>query len=993
MNTNIDYSKDDFFDINNQLFRRARNNIGKTRKSIDELDDDEKALGEKNLDIYGAELVNNLKQINYTFRQLEDYVFVPIKEPTKKELKALEAKGSKATVEDIRRPPPPPPPDGLEDKGFTILEKPIIESKIEDEDKDYKDYIPIDRTKDYPASELQKMFKFVIDEISNLQKLIEKQHSKEKPSSESDASPSLKEKIAFIQDILAPDVDYIIYKLSELGLTPDMSITPILDDEDDEEFEALPVDENYKRYNPIDRMRSSDYSYKELKKKAMEVYDEEERMKKIIEKQADDEGATNDETASPNLLQKVKYVEEFLSDEQKYIQSLLNAMESESSDYDFGLPPIPPPPPPQTGEEILELLPPIPPPPPIKNDIIFPTSPKKEDTTIIELMFNGTAPISSLKEELRRMGFNGKLDSIKNWRDVRTVIDNYNSRNVIPNIPTREEEPPEIPTREEEFPNVPLYQPQEFKPTADESPFPDIIIDEQPIMLSNISEYEPQYQQPQEPISLPSVPKFQQLTPEGPLNKYEKDMGNINRFINYSFINKSKINTYDKEYINKKIEEVIEESRIINNTIKEQYKSEPSADLEIYSQGMKNLIKYDKSLEDEFKFLEEVNEQIPELIYRNYEFLKEGDFYNDEEHKNKFDEVNIEILSINKLLKNELKQIGIDLPPNGITSDFITKYKDKIPPNIIDLILYSDELKEESKKIEEKLLKEEESEEESPTKRILTKDEQQRVNYIKSNPKVPVKELRQLMKDAGFPKVFYEDLSKKSILKNLKDWESYSPIGSGRYRGGARKKKKAPEPVQAVPVQAVPATNAPAIPAESTPISGETKEEFKNIGDVSVEREQNSNFELAKEIQEILVEIRKIGQKSPIPVYKTKIDELMTGLIQFIGRTTVLFITRIKKNIKYLDEKLTKEIYEQISKFKYNLEILRNYKNKSAMLIKHTLYNQVEKEAIGLYNEINDGIRNYNRLKSYVSLEPLQGGFFIQSGNPFITHSTTKRFL
>ena len=33
-------------------------------------DDDKKEQGEKNLEIYGAELINNLKQINYTFSQI-----------------------------------------------------------------------------------------------------------------------------------------------------------------------------------------------------------------------------------------------------------------------------------------------------------------------------------------------------------------------------------------------------------------------------------------------------------------------------------------------------------------------------------------------------------------------------------------------------------------------------------------------------------------------------------------------------------------------------------------------------------------------------------------------------------------------------------------------------------------------------------------------------------------------------------------------------------
>ena len=43
----MDYSKNDEFDINNQLFRRARNNISQDSKGIKDLDDDEKDKGEK----------------------------------------------------------------------------------------------------------------------------------------------------------------------------------------------------------------------------------------------------------------------------------------------------------------------------------------------------------------------------------------------------------------------------------------------------------------------------------------------------------------------------------------------------------------------------------------------------------------------------------------------------------------------------------------------------------------------------------------------------------------------------------------------------------------------------------------------------------------------------------------------------------------------------------------------------------------------------------
>ena len=659
MNTTIDYSKDDFFDINNQLFRRARNNLGKTSKSIDELDDDEKALGEKNLDIYGAELVNNLKQINYTFRQLEDYVFIPAKEPTKKELKALEARGSKATVEDIRKPPPPPPPsDGLEDKGFIITENPIHEF----EEEDWKTYTPIDKSKNYRASELQKLFKYVMNEVEKIKILIEKQIKIEKPQIESDSSPSLKEKIYFLKDVLAPDADYIIYKLGEYGISVNIP-------DEIKEFEALPIDIDNEEYIPLDRRNGYKYSLEELQNKLGEVINEQERMKNIIRNQAEREGATSDENASPDLLDKIRYVEKVLDDEQRYIQSLINAIENEESIEPVSeLPPLPPLPPPTiSGEEasnLLPPLPPLPPPKPVSNDIIFPTN-SSEDTTVIELMYNGTAPIGSLKKELRALGFRGKLASIKDWRDVRTVIDNYKSGNTISDIPIREEP----------LPNVPVSQPTEFIPTPDNSPFPDIIVDDQPIYLPDIPVYQPEeplslpnvpaYQPAPEPLSLPSIPNvpvYQQASKkEGPLNEYEKQMGNIDRFKNYLFINRFKIGEYDEEYIDNKIKEVMNELRLIDDTLKEQYRSEPSADLGIYSQGMKKLIQYKKSLDDEYEFLEKVKDQIPELLYRNYEFIKKSNYYNDEEYKRKFDEVNSEILEVNKRIKKELKKIGLEL--------------------------------------------------------------------------------------------------------------------------------------------------------------------------------------------------------------------------------------------------------------------------------------------------------------------------------------------
>jgi hypothetical protein len=74
--TTVDYSKNDFIDINNQLFRRARNNIGESTAEDIKVDD---LSNNEEVKIYGSELINNLKQINYTFEQLEAYVLMPSK--------------------------------------------------------------------------------------------------------------------------------------------------------------------------------------------------------------------------------------------------------------------------------------------------------------------------------------------------------------------------------------------------------------------------------------------------------------------------------------------------------------------------------------------------------------------------------------------------------------------------------------------------------------------------------------------------------------------------------------------------------------------------------------------------------------------------------------------------------------------------------------------------------------------------------------------------
>jgi len=264
----------------------------------------------------------------------------------------------------------------------------------------------------------------------------------------------------------------------------------------------------------------------------------------------------------------------------------------------------------------------------------------------------------------------------------------------------------------------------------------------------------------------------------------------------------------------------------------------------------------------------------------------------------------------------------------------------------------------------------------------------------------PIKDIREQFINEGFIGEDINKLKKQEISDILNKYELSIPKGSGRYRGGVKRAPttpKAPRLSKKAQALLTQITTTPTPPTTSTPppttpiITIDDNE--GGFEDDAVEREQITNFDVAKKLEEITKAIQNTNQKSPLPAYQNKIDELMTGLIQFIGRTTVLFISKLKKNLKYLDEDLTKQIYAELPKFKRNLEILRNYRNKSDKLIKYTLYDQVEKETIGLYNLINDSIRNFSKLKSYTSLEPLQGGYFIQSDNPFIRYSTTKRFL
>jgi hypothetical protein len=384
-------------------------------------------------------------------------------------------------------------------------------------------------------------------------------------------------------------------------------------------------------------------------------------------------------------------------------------------------------------------------------------------------------------------------------------------------------------------------------------------------------------------------------------------------------------------------------------------------------------------------------------------------------------------------LEDKLDEAGVEIPADGITPPFVEENKDALDEEGLKILSEVETIMDElltnvEKKVNTPTKQAEKKAEEQPKKPLIKPSEFPKVvketKYYESlfkNPKTSLPDLRQSLKNLGFSQVNptnYPTKEKcieafnlyKEDIEGLKVGSVYT--GSGRYRGGGPKKAKTPTtpklskkaqallaqaqlttPAQATPATPATPTTTPATPVESKPIILDEDEADEWADDNAVEREQITNADLAKKIDKLTTAIQYTNQKSPIPAYQTKIDELMSGLVQFIGRTTVLFISKIKKNIKYLDEDLNKQIYDEIIKFKRNLEILRNYKNKSSILIKSTLYNQVEKETIGLYNEINNSIRNLSKLKNYTSLESLEGGYFIQSDDSFIRQSLNKRFL
>ena len=300
-------------------------------------------------------------------------------------------------------------------------------------------------------------------------------------------------------------------------------------------------------------------------------------------------------------------------------------------------------------------------------------------------------------------------------------------------------------------------------------------------------------------------------------------------------------------------------------------------------------------------------------------------------------------------------------------------------------------------------------------------------NALKSTTPTPIKRYIQILETLGFSGALLSLQTKKDIQNVINQYKLPRTKGAGRYYGGVGRPKgslnKNPKtpPVKTpsgkkrgrprklaleeeAPEEEAPEEEAPEAdePLGSLPVEeAEEADVFETIEDDDVKAVAIKNADVSRKLDKALRKVANTGQKSPVPSYITKIYELMTNLVQFIGRTTLLYLTKIKKNLNYLDEEQVKIIFSTIQKFKDNLTILETFKNKGGAIIKETLYNQVEKETLGLYNEINNSIRNYNKLTDYTTFagagrmhSRMVGGYYINnSPNQFVMKSTTKRFL
>ena len=165
--------------------------------------------------------------------------------------------------------------------------------------------------------------------------------------------------------------------------------------------------------------------------------------------------------------------------------------------------------------------------------------------------------------------------------------------------------------------------------------------------------------------------------------------------------------------------------------------------------------------------------------YKNYAFTTTLSKYTQPELEGKFDEVNSEILAINKLLSDQLSNIGLTMPSTGITYQFLGEHKDALSDDLIDLISYLEDLKSEDKKIQNKLIQLDQD------KASLQAEEPEQMTEIKKvdggrdvlefEDKIkgfPAKRLGQMLIDYyienedGFPFFIYGDHVKTKLLSS-----------------------------------------------------------------------------------------------------------------------------------------------------------------------------------------------------------------------------------
>jgi hypothetical protein len=343
---------------------------------------------------------------------------------------------------------------------------------------------------------------------------------------------------------------------------------------------------------------------------------------------------------------------------------------------------------------------------------------------------------------------------------------------------------------------------------------------------------------------------------------------------------------------------------------------------------------------------------------------------------------------IRKPIEEEITEID-DLPELEGVRDFM-KYEfinKELDFELAEYEEYLKKLEDEYQKIEEQLI-------------ILMSDEEVVYDEINEKGSLYLKDMKEyinhLLEEGKYleDKIIYEKSRKADKTKTPEVDEEAE--GAGMYRGGAKKRGK-PKKTQAV-IDAEETTKLvkEALSPEK-PVAIEA-EDTKYIEEEDPEAEVKTNEKVAEDVDEKLVKTVNSGQKTPVPEYASKAYELTISLIQFLGRTTVLYITKIKKNLNYLDEDQIKLIVDSYTKLKPNLEMLQYYKDTGGAIIKETLYKQLTKETLGLYNEINDSIRNIKRIKNYTifsgaGINKLEGGYFIESSNSFIRQCLNKRFL